>query len=417
MKKYLSLLLLFLLAILRMHCAGIAPKPYLRTNIPQIKVLLSENVSGKVVFLGKYGTTTQNIFNLSLTQKKPVTFKVSTDGDAIIFRSGGETSRLNGKELYLRAGNRGDKFLLQQNQYFGDLQLVLANGKIQFINVLDVETYLKGTIPGELGHLGKPEMEALKAQAVASRTFALRKIAANQKSANHRNFDLTAGVGDQVYSGSADRYKWSDWAVENTTGVTAVYHNELIAAFFHSTCGGRTETGKNIFTGSDKPYLTGVSDNFGNGDFCKESPHYRWVESFPSDELETILKTNLKEFGANEGSLGDVRKIVINKRFKSGRIKEMTLYFDGREKPLRLTGEQFRRVLREKNGRILRSTLFKLSGYGSGEAPAGVMLIGAGNGHGVGMCQWGAIGMARQGFSYQQILKHYYRGIELKKMY
>ncbi|HDL17447.1 MAG TPA: SpoIID/LytB domain-containing protein [Bacteroidetes bacterium] len=417
MRKHLSLLPLFILAILRIHCAGIAPKPYLQTKIPQIKVLLMEKASGEVTFMGEYTATTQKIFNLSFTKKKPVTFKVSNEGNALIVQSGSETNRLNGSELYLRTRSRNDRFHLQQGEYPGDLKLVLANGKIQFVNILAVETYLKGTIPSELGHLGKPEMEALKAQAVGSRTFALRKIAVNRESTNHKNFDLTAGVGDQVYSGSANRYKWSDWAVENTTGVTAVYHNEFIAAFFHSTCGGRTETGKNIFPGADKPYLTGVSDNFGNGDFCKDSPHYRWVESFPFDELNAMVKTNVKEFVPDEGNLGDIKEIIVNKRFESGRIKKMSIYFMGREKPLILIGDRLRKVLRKKDGRILRSTLFKISGYGPKEAPTGVMLIGAGNGHGVGMCQWGAIGMARRGFSYQQILKHYYRGIELKKMY
>ena len=108
---------------------------------------------------------------------------------------------------------------------------------------------------------------------------------------------------------------------------------------------------------------------------------------------------------------------MVNRRFKSGRIKELDLIFNHKYNKLTLTGDQLRRIIRKKDGDILRSNLFRIAKYGSKGIPTGFMLIGAGNGHGVGMCQWGAIGMARQGFDYNQILRHYYRGITIKKVY
>ena len=122
---------------------------------------------------------------------------------------------------------------------------------------------------------------------MASRTYALKRLEQRKNKGKKLNYDILNGVGDQVYSGISDQNKLSNLAVEETFGEVAVYKNFLIHAFYHSTCGGRTEFGKNVFSSADVPYLQGVADNFGQDDFCKDSPYHRWIESFSSDEMST----------------------------------------------------------------------------------------------------------------------------------
>ena len=291
------------------------------------------------------------------------------------------------------------------------MRFILNDDQIQVINVIELELYLKGVVPAEIGNLGIIEMEAIKAQAIAARTYALKKLELD----NDRPYDILSDVRDQVYSGNSKRFKLTDLAVDKTVGEIAVYNDTLIYAFYHSTCGGRTEYGKNQFSGGDKSYLQGVSDNFSSGDFCKDSPLYRWSESFLFEDITKSIRKNLPEFVSAGTDYGSVTDLVVTQRLKSGRVEEFAVLFDNKKDPLVLKGRNLRMLFRGNQGNLLPSKLFKISKKNSNSS--GFTIIGAGNGHGVGMCQWGAIGMARQSYNYKQILKHYYRGITIKKIY
>ena len=414
MNKYLYLFISVVIASISFNCAGLKPKPPRESNIPTIRVLLNEPTEIQLKLIKQYELFEKNRFILKLPANKTLMISTSNNLTTIdIFHD--KNKIFSGSNISFRGKDQGRLFQIGNKKYQGNVHFQIKAKVVQVINFVDLESYIKGVVPAEIGKLEKNEIEALKAQAIASRTYAMKKLEQSGNQQKKSDFDVSSGIGDQVYSGSSRRNKLSDLAVDETFGQVAFYKNSLIHAFYHSTCGGRTEFGKNVFSGGNVPYLQGVADNFGQNDFCEKSPHHRWVESFSFGEIEKTLKNNIS---SNQNIFkNSISNILVNSRFKSGRIKELKLIFGSRSNMITLQGDQLRRTIRKKDGNILRSNLFRIAKYGPKGNPTGFMLIGAGNGHGVGMCQWGAIGMARQGFGYRQILNHYYRGINIKKLY
>ena len=417
MRNRLCQIALVFLAVIGSRCAGLAPKPYAEKAVPNIRVLLLQSDSVTIVPQGSYQLQDAQRFRSLLPKGRAVQFKITPARDGLqVFLEGREFFSTT-TTIHLIAGGSAEGFKIQERRYRGNLHIALVSRSLQAVNVLNLESYLQGVVPVEIGKLGRRELQALMAQAVTARTYALKKIDLIQKRQPEQNYDVTADVADQVYLGETKRSRWSDWAVENTIGEVAVYNDTIIDAFYSSTCGGRTEFGKNVFAGADRPYLQGVADNFGSGDFCQDSPHYRWVESFLFEDLQRSLRMNLPDFAKTQNPESGIQGLWVTERFPSGRIRELAIQLQDRSKPLRLSGNDIRRAIRRDGNSLLRSNLLRVAEYGPQGKPIGVMLIGAGNGHGVGLCQWGAIGMARQGYSYQQILKHYFRGVTIKKIY
>lgn len=409
-KKPVSLLVLFSLPLLSFHCAGITPKPYVASRIPIVRVLLVQLPEIQVQAKSSLDLSAEDGTHLSIRENDLLRFQIG-EGDSdmnVYWRN--KKLPVSSASFILRDRTRGGEFQIQGKRYSGALHLIRHLNQVLAVNIVDVESYVKGVVPVEMGHLGRREMAALRAQAVAARTWALKKSLRNRE--QDRAYDLSAKTADQVYTGLEERYRWSDLAVESTVGEVITYHDSLIYAFYHSTCGGRTEFVRNVFSRMDQPYLRGVADNFGDSDFCSGSPDYRWVESYTFDDIDAMLR---KFFGQNGN--GTVTDILVTKRYQSGRVKELVLYSGAGNLPLPISGNRIRQAFPRRNGSMLRSTLFKVARYGPKENPLGFMLIGAGNGHGVGMCQWGAIGMAHQGYDYRQILQHYYRGTHVRKLY
>ncbi len=401
------------LILCQTHCAGLTPKPSVN-NIPIIDVLLGEQKNVQLSFLGKFQIKFDYRSEFEFSRNKPINIQVAnteTNGDAYF---DGETFFVSSKIVF-QAVNSNQYFKYSNNLYPGSIQLSISGNKISIINKVNLETYLKGVVLREMGSLGKLEFEALKAQAIAARTYGLAKI--NKAKENYNLYDVRADVMDQVYSGIVrNSNKWINLAVAETKGEVIVFDNELIDCYYHSTCGGRTESGENIFALQNTPYLKGVADNFGNGDFCSESPNYRWTESFSLSDIFASLKSVIQV--ENNPKFSDKLKTVeISNRFPSGRVKDLTVFFSGEGRSININSNLIRNVLRTNNNQILRSNLFKIKKAGNGESKNEINLIGAGNGHGVGMCQWGAIGMAKSGYVYGQILRHYYRGTKINKVY
>lgn len=294
-----------------------------------------------------------------------------------------------------------------QRRYRGRVQLRLEAGRLQVVNHVPLEVYLPSVVGSEMP--ASWPLEALRAQAVAARTYALkaRKPAAV--------FDLQATTSSQVYKGVEAETPSTRAAVEGTRGLVLTYNNALIDAVFHSSSGGNTESSGDLWP-RQLPYLVSVPD------YDNASPVRDWRQ--PLDQ--TKLRQAFPE-------LGGALVIDVLSTTPTGRVRQARVV--GPSGQLALTGAQLRSRLGLKSTWV-RFELVPTSAT-PGEsasltppppvaaltlpAPAGVsdeavqlMAVGRGFGHGVGMSQWGALAMAQRGDTYAAILRHYYRGTELE---
>ncbi len=297
--------------------------------------------------------------------------------------------------------------------YRGTLALQRDRTGLTVVNRVPLEAYLLGVVSAEMGRRGPAEQQAVRAQAVVSRTYALRNLGRWRA----EGFDLYATVFDQVYGGAGAETLEGREAVEHTRGQVLTWNGAPIDAFFFSTCGGRTETGVDVFRGANVPYLQSISDESPDGTaYCSISPRFRWREEWTGDALRTVLRRSLPGVLSVDPSRVDrVRDVRIARRTESGRVALLNLVL-GRES-LDVDGPRVRQVLRTPAGEILRSTAFTLDVRTGGGTVTRLVAEGGGNGHGVGLCQWGAVGRARAGQDYQQILSAYYGGTELTRWY
>jgi stage II sporulation protein D len=258
-------------------------------------------------------------------------------------------------------------------------------GGLTVVEELPLDDYVAGVVSGELPR-GFPA-EAQKAQAVAARTYALvKKIEAE---ASGRSWHLGANVLSQVYAGAAPNPA-ARAATDATRGEVLVMGNEPVEAFFHAACGGRTEAGLEAL-GRDLPYLASVPCGH-----CNDAPRVRWTVSLDGAAL-----------GKATGLSGAVTAARVLERTAGGRAARVELTAGGRAAVL--TGADLRQRLGWSR---LPSLAFELT------ARRGTFTFtGRGQGHGAGLCQWGAAGLARQGTGYREILRRYYPGTDVAKMY
>jgi len=313
----------------------------------------------------------------------------------------------------------GIKFHLQT--FPGSVEIIPENnGTFRVINFVRVETYLRGVVPNELvNKLTPDEFQACMAQAIAARNFALYKMD-NQDTAD---FDVYSDTRGQVYSG-IEKYKpLADSAIKLTSGMIVEYDGQPARCFFHSTCGGHTESVQNIWQGQPAlPYLAGVSDiDSATGDpYCIYSPQFYWTNTYSHYQINKMIRDNLAV--ANPTYVdriirSDITDIKILDRFESYRVDSLRIKTkNGNVYYVR--GDRTRYLLRNNDGTLLSSSLFRIIVSKDGSGRLGkITVTGEGIGHGVGMCQWGAIGMSRLGYNYLQILSHYFPGTEVKKVY
>ncbi len=296
-----------------------------------------------------------------------------------------------------------DKAGLNKACYNGEF-IVTANGnKLNAINVIDIEDYLRGVVPYEIGKLDESKFEALKAQAVAARTYAYKHF----DSRVAQGFDVYADTRDQVYKGLHSATALTDKAVRETEGVVMTYNGEFITAYYHSTCGGETE-GVVTWGRPDHPYLKNKPDLRPDGTpWCHESNYTEWTREFTEDELRDLFQINAKEAKANVPSFSSIKSMHIQDTLKSGRIH--TLVIETNNGSFTAKADKIRWLFK-RGGTILPSSFFRIHKNGNEW-----ILKGKGFGHGVGLCQMGARARAQAGQSYIQILTHYYPGITLEK--
>ncbi|MBF0510725.1 MAG: SpoIID/LytB domain-containing protein [Candidatus Omnitrophica bacterium] len=277
--------------------------------------------------------------------------------------------------------SRDASLIIDERPFRGEVTLIRTpENKITVINDINVEDYIKGVLYREVS--SHWPMEALKAQAVAARTYAIYSIHPAGKL-----YDVTNDIYSQVYGGrGAERYR-TDVAVDYTKGEVLTYNHKVIPTYFYATCGGMTEDADELWALSDIPPLRGVPCPF-----CQGSPHMHWKKNFRLKDIQEIL--NLHGI-----KIGRITNITIVDRDRSDRILHLKIaQKNGQD--IMIKGKDFRDMM---GPNVLLSNNYDIVMKGFY-----VDIVGKGWGHGVGMCQWGALGMARQQFNYKQILSYYY---------
>ncbi|MEB3202189.1 MAG: SpoIID/LytB domain-containing protein [Synechococcus sp.] len=329
------------------------------------------------------------------------------DGELVLERSGGPERLSAAGEIWLEPVSRsadGADFQLLQRGYRGRLQVLMGGSGLRAINHVGLESYLPSVVGSEMP--ASWPQAALRAQAVAARTYALRQRKPAQP------FDLSATVTSQVYKGVEAETASTRQAVASTRGQVLMYGTSLANAVFHSSSGGATENSGDLWS-QQLPYLVSVPD------FDQASPVQAWQQRLEPDQLQQAFV-----------EIGGAQRIDVTATTGSGRVRQARVI--GPAGTLVLTGAQ----LRSRLG--LRSTMVRFEvvaselaalpplpelpdqdpvGGGPLQAtlpPPSLLAVGRGYGHGVGMSQWGALGLAQKGQSYEQILGHYYRGTELR---
>ena len=261
------------------------------------------------------------------------------------------------------------------------------NGLLLVVNDLDLEEYLNGVIAAEV----PPdwEFEALKAQAVASRTYALYE----KRMAGKRPYHILSTITSQVYNGINGEHRNAVKAVKETNGLILTYQGKIIPAFYHANCGGHTENASEIW-GLDAPYLKGVDCEC--QDILKDS---LWEKRISVSHLSDVLR--------RQGyRIDDISDIGIDGITPAGRVKNITVR--SASGTTTVPAEILRAAL---GSTVIPSVFFELE-LSEREA----VFSGRGSGHGVGLCQWGAKEMAGHGSDFTSILAHYYPGAVLMRM-
>jgi stage II sporulation protein D len=290
---------------------------------------------------------------------------------------------IDGGCLVLAAKEDG-VILVNGKAYRGGIRLCPdGKGKLKAINIVSVEDYLLSVVPSEMPSSWSPE--ALKAQAIAARSYALANIGKHDAD----GFDVKPTTEDQVYAGCAAETDATNLAVAQTDSLVLRQNQQVIAAYFHSGAGGYTEEPES-FNGAPAPYLHAVPD------YDDRSPLFSWSQSFTLSKLEDSLRRN----GHDTGDLLDV---MIVSRTPANRVKQVLLM--GTNTCRIVDGDELRRVFK------LPSSIFNV-----GQTGNSYVFAGRGFGHGLGLSQWGAKELAEHGYNAAQILTYYYKDVTIERL-
>ncbi|MGM0588785.1 MAG: SpoIID/LytB domain-containing protein [Bacteroidota bacterium] len=366
-----------------------------------ISVLLFSNLSPRSLKISPLdGPITVDLDNQTWTIEDSTTvIQVRRSGSVISVRRGQRTYRtsqlkVHNSEVSLiriieaQAGYR---------YYRGTIRIQPKGNTLGVINRVWLEDYIGSVVGSEMNF---EHHEALKVQAVIARTYALW----NLETASFDGFDVTDHTMSQVYLGElTGKPRYRDAALA-TTGEFLTWSNKLILASFFSTCGGRTVDNESVWKGEPLPYLRATVDQ----NACQNSPHFRWSFSILKNELHQIIQ---------EQTGWTVTKVGLGQADRFENVSQLAVYTESRsDDPHRMIpANKFRLwVMKAVGPRSLKSTRFQFT------QPTCNMhyhFEGKGLGHGVGLCQWGALGLAQSGWSYDEILRFYYQGVEIADIY
>lgn len=339
----------------------------------ELRVAIKKNVNSL-----KIGSSTEAIVRdgagKQIGQLNPMSsLAAKSKGNAITI-----SDRVGAGELIIEPQENGYVWI-GDRWYRGRTRLIRQGDNITAINHVDLEQYLYSVVGAEA--VSSWPIEALKAQAVAARSYALYKR--NTEASNI--YDLDTTIGTQVYKGLDSEYTTTHEAVNGTLGQIMTYNNEVILAAFHSSSGGHTENVEDVWT-SPLPYLRAVVD------YDHEAPVFEWQQVFPVSRIKNLVP-----------GIGKIKGLQPAQMTPRGRIVTMKVTGDLGTK--NISGKELRKVL------DLRSTLFRVATDGNN-----LRVRGRGFGHGLGLSQWGAYYLAKQGVNYHQILVHYYQNANLTKL-
>lgn len=332
-------------------------------------------------------------------------------------------SRSTGRQDLLIHGPREGFVTLGEDRYRGNFRILQVSASaLRVVNLVRLEDYLSGVVGSEMTS-SWPEA-ALEAQAIAARTYALYEI---EKSAGRipplpgirekqrdPTYDLADDVRSQAYHGMRAESEKTRRAVRDSFGVVLQYVGQPLPAMYHSTCGGHTERAHLFFPVPDIPPLAGRPCGF-----CEDSPHSRWKVRIPKAEIQQKLRA-LRSFSQGEsgaasgleaavGGPFEVHSLGVLERAPGGRALRLELRDRSDRQRRKISGVEFRLSLGPQR---LRSLAFEPKDLG-----AEIEFEGSGWGHGVGLCQYGARGMAAKGHNARDILRHYYPAAEIVRLY
>jgi stage II sporulation protein D len=302
-------------------------------------------------------------------------------------RGNGSFFYADGRPLRRLTVSSSEKIRINGKTYRGLLDFYPSDTGLLLVNELPLEEYLVGLINCEISSLWP--VEAVKAQAVIARSYAIYQKDARRGALYH----LESSVMDQVYAGADIEDSRAARAVEETAGEVLTYSGAVIQAFYHSNCGGHTESSRNVW-GSDLPYLQGVACRY-----CLTTPSARWETTLSLERIELLLKA------AGYKAAG-LRGIRVGARNRSGRLQDIIAVTSKGD--LAIPAVAFRKAIGYS---VIKSTNFTIMSRGDD-----LIFSGMGNGHGVGLCQWGAKQRAADGFNYREILFYYYPGVRIEKL-
>jgi stage II sporulation protein D len=297
-------------------------------------------------------------------------------------------------------------------RYAGTLEVLPGPDGLTLVNELPLEEYLRGVLPAELP-AGEDALEALKAQAVAARTYTLKRLGSRAV----LGFDLFGDVQDQSYAGVGAATAAADRALADTRGEVLLAGGHVVDAYYHSTCGGSTAALEEAFPLPPLPYLMSVEDHDRDGSFyCARSRYFRWQATYTRSDLERLFARNLGSFVTlPTAGLGGVTDLSIVETSAAGRV--LALRIETSNGNFQVARNDVRWIFADDSSPGLRSTLFLLRKERRRGAVESVTLTGGGWGHGVGMCQMGALGRAAAGASHAEILSHYYTRTAIERLY
>jgi len=423
-------------------------RPLRASKIPTIKVLILKDNKIRIRADRSIPFTVEG--QRFLNKKfKGLTLKIEKNRKIMFFdKNKQKIYDLKNKDKFLVKTSDSRGIWVGQKRYAGKLNIFIGDNNISVVNIIGVENYLSSVVGSEMPT--KWPMEALEAQAIASRTYAL-------KQKGNSVFDIDSTNKNQVYNGLESRTFKTKKAVRATRSLVLVYKNKLINALFHSSSAGMTENSQDVWK-NKFPYLSSVKD------FDKNNPKLKWQKRFSSEELQKLFP-----------SIGGIKQIEILSITNTGRVKNVKIQgdygsaqFSGldirKKMNLKSTLVRFKLIKEDDKPNTTSTTvledkpitylvkagdnlsdiayrynvsLYELVTFNSIKDPTlininQILLIprnqvknvsssdktlvvsGYGSGHGVGMSQWGAKHMASKGAKAEEILKHFYKGVKIK---
>ncbi len=378
-------------------CSCVTMKDYYKTkspvliskeNLSQIKSENDKNLQFNDIIFKILLTKSKNKLLIKSNENINVNLTNITPAKEIHILLKNNNININGvsiseKEIELTSN---DLLELNNRKYRGGMYILLKDNEILVINKVKLDYYLYGVLPSEV--IPSWHEECLKAQAVAARTFAIF----NKMNSKSSFYDLDSNNLSQVYKGYNLETKKTNEAIDKTKDEIMTYNGEVIQSFFHANSGGKTASSEEVW-GGKIDYLKSKDD-----EFCKKEKNYKWEISLTSEKIsEKLQKNNI--------SIGEIYDIKIMERSESGRIKTLKIY--GSSGSIIIKGKDFRIYLGDNN---IKSTNFSIT-----RQNGNFIFNGFGWGHGVGLSQEGAKGMAENGWDYKKILKYFYTDIDIVK--